>query len=41
MNGFEKDFVPSKAQFARKRREARRKLREVAGALLVRNSMTM
>ena len=34
MNGFEKDFVPSKAQFARKRREARRKLREVAGALL-------
>ncbi|MEE0572754.1 MAG: glycogen/starch synthase [Paraprevotella clara] len=34
MNGFEKDFVPSKVQFARKRREARRKLREVAGALL-------
>ena len=34
MNGFEKGFVPSKAQFARKRREARRKLREVAGALL-------
>ena len=34
MNGFEKDFVPSKALFARKRREARRKLREVAGALL-------
>ena len=34
MNGFEKDFVPSKAQFARKRREARRKLREVAGALV-------
>lgn len=34
MNGFEKDIVPSKAQFARKRREARRKLREVAGALL-------
>ena len=34
MNGFEKDFVPSKAQFARKRREARRKMREVAGALL-------
>ena len=34
MNGFEKDFVPSKAQFARKRREARRKLREVAGSLL-------
>ena len=34
MNGFVKDFVPSKAQFARKRREARRKLREVAGALL-------
>ncbi len=34
MNGFEKDFVPSKDQFARKRREARRKLREVAGALL-------
>ena len=34
MNGFEKDFVPSKAQFARKRREARRKLREVAGGLL-------
>ena len=34
MHGFEKDFVPSKAQFARKRREARRKLREVAGALL-------
>ena len=34
MNGFEKDYVPSKAQFARKRREARRKLREVAGALL-------
>ena len=34
MNGFEKDFVPSKAQFARKRREARRKLREVAGASL-------
>ena len=34
MNGFEKDFVPSKAQFARTRREARRKLREVAGALL-------
>ena len=34
MNGFEKDFVPLKALFARKRREARRKLREVAGALL-------
>lgn len=34
MNGFEKDFVPSKVQFARKRREARRKLREVVGALL-------
>lgn len=34
MNGFEKDFVPSKALFARKRKEARRKLREVAGALL-------
>ena len=34
MNGFEKDFVPSKVQFARKHREARRKLREVAGALL-------
>ncbi len=34
MNGFEKGFVPSKTQFARKRRAARRKLREVAGALL-------
>ena len=34
MNGFEKDFVPAKADFARKREAARRKLREVAGALL-------
>ena len=34
MNGFEKDFVPSKAQCARNRREARRNLREVAGALV-------
>ena len=33
-NGFEKDFVPSKAQFARKRKKAREKMREVAGALL-------
>ncbi len=34
MNGFEKDSVPPAAQLARKRRQARRKLREVAGALL-------
>ncbi len=34
MNGFEKDFVPSGQQFTRKRRAARKKLREVAGALL-------
>lgn len=34
VNGFEKDFVPSKARFARKRRVARRRLLEVAGALL-------
>ena len=34
MNGFEKNFVPSKAQFAQKRKAAREKLREVAGALL-------
>ena len=33
-NGFEKDFVPSKAQFARKRKKAREKMREVGGALL-------
>lgn len=33
-NGFEKDFVPLKAQFARKRKKAREKMREVAGALL-------
>lgn len=34
MNGFEKDFVPSDADFATKRQAAREKLREVAGALL-------
>ncbi len=34
MNGFEKDFVPTKSQYTKKRREARAKLREVAGALL-------
>ncbi len=34
MNGFEKSFVPSKSRFDRKRGAARRKLREVAGALL-------
>lgn len=34
MNGFEKDFVPAKTDFTRKRKEAREKLREVAGALL-------
>ena len=34
MNGFEKDFVPPVSQFAKKREEARKKLRDVAGALL-------
>lgn len=34
MNGFEKNFVPTKATFAKKRKAAREKLREVAGALL-------
>lgn len=33
-NGFERNFVPAKNVFARKRKEARNKLREVAGALL-------
>ncbi len=34
MNGFEKDFVPEASQFDRKRKEARQKMRDVAGALL-------
>ena len=34
MNGFEKNFVPVKTTFAKKRKAARAKLREVAGALL-------
>jgi hypothetical protein len=34
MNGFEKNFVPAKTTFAKKRKAARAKLREVAGALL-------
>ncbi len=33
-NGFEKDFVPPKSRFAQKRKAARKKLREVASALL-------
>lgn len=33
-NGFEKDFVPTKAQFARRRKKARQKMLEVASALL-------
>ena len=34
MNGFEKDFVPEASLFDRKRKEARQKMRDVAGALL-------
>ena len=34
MNGFEKDIVPEASQFDRKRKEARQKMRDVAGALL-------
>ena len=34
MNGFEKDFVPADADFARKRAAGRKKMRDVAGALL-------
>ncbi len=34
MNGFEKDFVPSGAQFTAKREEARKKIIDVAEALL-------
>lgn len=34
MNGFEKNFVPPKSRFAQKRKAAREKLREVAGALV-------
>lgn len=34
MNGFEKDFVPGEGEFEAKRKAARKKLREVAGALM-------
>lgn len=34
MNGFEKDFVPTKTTFSKKRKAARERLRHVAGTLL-------